>query len=31
MFNGNTMNIITLGGATMIFAGLLSLIVKDED
>jgi maltose/moltooligosaccharide transporter len=31
MFNGNTMNIITLGGATMIFAGLLSLTVKDED
>jgi maltose/moltooligosaccharide transporter len=31
VFNGNTMNIITLGGATMIFSGLLALTVHDED
>lgn len=31
LFNGNTMNTLMLGGATMIFAGILSLWVKDDD
>lgn len=31
VFGGNTMSIITLGGCTMILAGLLSLKVRDED
>jgi len=30
-FNGNTMSTITLGGVSMVFAGILTLWVKDED
>ncbi|MFN6380465.1 MAG: MFS transporter [Flavobacteriales bacterium] len=31
VFGGNTMSTIALGGATMIFAGILSLKVKDDN
>ncbi|MBU3713985.1 MAG: SLC45 family MFS transporter [Ferruginibacter sp.] len=31
VFHANTLNTIALGGAAMIFAGLLTLLVKDED
>lgn len=31
LFNANTIHTITLGGVSMILAGLLTLIVKDED
>ena len=31
LFNGDTMNTITLGGATMILAGILTLWVNDKD
>jgi maltose/moltooligosaccharide transporter len=31
VFAGNTMSILALGGGTMIFAGILTLWVKDED
>jgi maltose/moltooligosaccharide transporter len=30
-FSGNTMNTITLGGVSMVFAGILSLWVKDDE
>ncbi len=31
VFHANTLNTVALGGASMIIAGLLTLIVKDED
>ena len=31
LFHANTLNTIALGGISMILAGLLTLIVKDED
>ncbi len=31
VFHANTLNTIVLGGVSMIFAGLLTLLVKDED
>ena len=31
LFHANTLNTIALGGASMILAGLLTLMVKDED
>jgi maltose/moltooligosaccharide transporter len=30
-FGGNTMSTLALGGGTMIFAGLLTLWVKDDE
>jgi maltose/moltooligosaccharide transporter len=31
LFHANTLNTVALGGVSMIIAGLLTLIVKDED
>ena len=31
VFEANTLNTIVLGGVAMIFAGLLNLLVKDDD
>jgi maltose/moltooligosaccharide transporter len=31
VFNANTMNTIVLGGVSMVLAGILTLLVKDND